>query len=303
VTAVPDVVRPAVTVGADTLKYLNLDPTSPIVHALVLLCNRYGLDPILGHALIFKDHPYITRDGMLEIAHRSGQLDGIVVEEQRESDNGYSATVSVYRKDMGWPFTYKGGCGAEEPNAKQGHGPEMALARAERRALRRAFNIPVYGDTGDEPLPEEIPPATTPPSRPAAGQIRAARSRPAPPKPPRRRTDQPPPEYYDNLPEARPQRQPLAIPPGETPAPVAAAMPGRGGTTQHEIADDDGTIFTCTCGAQFNSGGAYHRHRVEARHYDQPPDEVYDTSPESTGAVDADQEPSYEDPGRPFDVS
>jgi hypothetical protein len=95
----------------------------------------------------------------------------------------------------------------------------------------------------------------------------------------------------------------LAIPPGETPAPAAAAMPGRGGTTQHEIADDDGTIFTCTCGQQFASGGAYHRHRVEARHYDQPPDEVYDTSPESIGAVDADQEPSYEDPGRPFDVS
>jgi hypothetical protein len=98
----------------------------------------------------------------------------------------------------------------------------------------------------------------------------------------------------------------LAIPPGETPAPAAAAMPGRGGTN-HQIADDDGTIFTCTCGQQFSSGGAYHRHRVEARHYDPPPDELYDSAPESTGAVDADQEPSYAnpdepDPGRPFDA-
>ncbi len=141
-------------VGADTLAYLGLDPRKPEVHALVLLCQRYRLDPLLGHASIIAakggNKAYITRDGMLEVAHRSGQLDGIVVDEQRESDHGYSATVSVWRKDMSHPFTYKGGCGVDETQAKVGNGAEMALARAERRALRRAFAIPAYDDA-DEP--------------------------------------------------------------------------------------------------------------------------------------------------------
>jgi hypothetical protein len=142
-------------VGADTLAYLGLDPRNPEVHALVLLCQRYRLDPLLGHAAIIKtaggNRAYITRDGMLEIAHRSGQLDGIVVDDQHRTEHGgHSATVSVWRKDMKHPFTYKGGCGHDEPQSKQGNGPEMALARAERRALRRAFSIPA-ADDADEP--------------------------------------------------------------------------------------------------------------------------------------------------------
>ena len=135
-------------VGADTLAYLGLDPRRPEVHALVLLCQRYRLDPLLGHAAVIAakggNKAYITRDGMLEIAHRSGRLDGIVVDEQRQSEHGWSATVSVWRKDMAHPFTYKGGCGVDEPQAVQGNGAEMALARAERRALRRAFAVPAY---------------------------------------------------------------------------------------------------------------------------------------------------------------
>lgn len=141
-------------VGAETLTYLGLDPRRPEVRALVLLCQRYRLDPLLGHAAIIAakggNKAYITRDGMLEIAHRSGQLDGIVVDDQHQTEHGgHSATVSVWRKDMTHPFTYKGGCGHEEPQTKAGNGPEMALARAERRALRRAFSIPAYDD--DEP--------------------------------------------------------------------------------------------------------------------------------------------------------
>ena len=141
-------------VDAGTLAYLGLDPARPEVHALVLLCRRYRLDPLLGHAAVIAANggakPYITRDGMLEIAHRSGRLDGIVVDEERQSEHGWSATVSVWRKDMSHPFTYKGGCGLDEPQAEQGNGAEMALARAERRALRRAFAIPAYDDNDDD---------------------------------------------------------------------------------------------------------------------------------------------------------
>jgi hypothetical protein len=131
------------------LQYLGLPPNKPETKALVLLCDRYGLDPLLGHARIIatKDNfqPYITRDGMLEIAHRSGQLDGIVVDEQRRSsqNDGWTAYVSVWRKDMTHPFHYGAQCKDTEAQAKAGNGPEMALARAERRALKRAFAIPV----------------------------------------------------------------------------------------------------------------------------------------------------------------
>lgn len=141
--------EPVIVINHETLKELGLDPDSVKARALVLLCQRYGLDPLLNEAAIVKNRPYITRDGMIKIAHRSGQLDGIVVEEQRQSEHGWSATVSVWRKDMTHPFTYRGGCGIDEPQAEQGNGAEMAIARAERRALRRAFSIPAYDDVDD----------------------------------------------------------------------------------------------------------------------------------------------------------
>ena len=191
-----DLATTDIIVGADTLAYLGLDPRKPEVHALVLLCQRYRLDPLLGHASVIatrKGGPkaYITRDGMLEIAHRSGQLDGIVVDDEHQTDNGgYSATVSVWRKDMTHPFTYRGGCGHGEPQTEQGNGAEMALARAERRALRRAFAIPAYDDA-DEPMLDrdtgeiETPPASRPENgehpNPVGVSLQADASPPRPP--------------------------------------------------------------------------------------------------------------------------
>ena len=144
-------------VGEETLRYLGMDPRSIDTHALVLLCKRYRLDPLLGHVQLItarggKAKPYITRDGMLEIAHRSGVFDGLTVDEQRRNTegNGWTAYVSVWRKDMGHPFRYGAQCKDTEPQAKDGNGPEMALARAERRALRRAFNIPAYDEDGSD---------------------------------------------------------------------------------------------------------------------------------------------------------
>lgn len=154
------VVEPApVAVEEQILKYLGLDPRNIETQALVMLCERYRLDPLLGHAGVISTkngfRPYITRDGMLAIAHRSGQLDGIVVdEERRNSENdGWTAYVSVWRRDMSHPFRYGAQCKDAESQAKQGNGPEMALARAERRALRRAFDIPAYDDSA---APEHV---------------------------------------------------------------------------------------------------------------------------------------------------
>src|SRR5262245_1253264 len=86
---------------------------------------------------------YVTRDGMLAVAHASGMLNGIVVDELRRNTagDGWTCYVSVWRKDWDYPCKMGAQCKDSEPQARQGHGPEMALARAERRALKRAFRI------------------------------------------------------------------------------------------------------------------------------------------------------------------
>lgn len=160
---------PAVNVDTETLKYLGYDPADIATRALVLLAQKYELDPLLGEIQLIKTgqgtRVYVSRDGMLQVAHRSGVLDGIVVEQQRRNstNDGWTCYVSVWRKDMGHPFTYGAQCKDSEPQAKAGNGPEQALARAERRALRRAFQIR-GGDVDDldgfDPVPVDAAPAT-----------------------------------------------------------------------------------------------------------------------------------------------
>jgi hypothetical protein len=138
---------PAVNVDAETLKYLGYDPASIPTRALVLLAQRYQLDPLLGEIQLINTGQgarlYVTRDGMLAVAHRSQKLDGIVVDEQRRNstNDGWTCFVSVWRRDMSHPFRFGAQVKDTEPQAKAGNGPEMALARAERRALKRAFQI------------------------------------------------------------------------------------------------------------------------------------------------------------------
>lgn len=151
---------------AEILKIIGLDPRNPLAHAVVAVAERYGLDPVLGHIQIIRGSqmPYITRDGYLAIAHRSGQLDGIEVVEGPRRDTAereWAASVAVYRKDMGHPFVYPGRADLGRDN-----GPEMAISRAERRALRRAFAVTVpagfadaWDDIGPGPGPESAPPS------------------------------------------------------------------------------------------------------------------------------------------------
>jgi len=122
------------------LKALNLSPTDPKTHALMLVCKRYGLDPVLKHIVIVKESAYVTRDGYLTVAHRSGLFDGMEVLEQGETDTHFTAKVSVFRKDMGRPFTYVGRYPKTGPLGKT-YGPEMAIKCSEVMALRRAFNV------------------------------------------------------------------------------------------------------------------------------------------------------------------
>jgi len=157
--AVPSRPVPAgVVTGADDLRLLGLDPARPESRLLVRLCNRYGLDPLLKHVQLIKVRggtvePYITRDGLLDIAHRSGVLDGISAEASR-GEHGWRASCTVWRKDWSHPVTYNAGCGFQEGKDD----PEaMAIARAERRTLKRAFDVAGTGDEDDDADEAEAP--------------------------------------------------------------------------------------------------------------------------------------------------
>lgn len=139
--------RPAQNLTLETIdqeavmRHLGLNPRDAATQALLLTCQKYSLDPILKHALLIQGRLYVTRDGLLHVAHRSGVFDGMEVLEQGETPTHHTAKVSVWRKDMARPFTYIG----RHPKGKKGpaseYGPEMAVKVAEVMALRRAFDV------------------------------------------------------------------------------------------------------------------------------------------------------------------
>ncbi|CAB5218062.1 hypothetical protein UFOVP209_47 [uncultured Caudovirales phage] len=123
------------------LRYLNLNPRDPGTQALLLVCERYELDPVLKHMVLISGRPYVTRDGYLHIAHASGQFDGLEVVDSGEDNAHWWAKVAVYRKDMRHPFTFIGRYPKADAKHMAKYGPEMAIKTAEVMALRRAFDV------------------------------------------------------------------------------------------------------------------------------------------------------------------
>jgi hypothetical protein len=150
------------------LKAIGLNPADPKAQAVVLVCEQFGFSPILKHVILIKDVVYVTRDGMLHAAHASGQFDGIEVVDETETDTHWTAKVSVYRKDMSRPITYSGRYSKTGSNKQ--YGPEMAIARAESMALRRAFaiaGIPARDEVFDPDTAEETGELADPDTRAA----------------------------------------------------------------------------------------------------------------------------------------
>lgn len=131
--------------GQALLKAIGLDKVPPEQREIALaIAKRYELDLLLKHLVLVDGRPYITRDGLLHVAHRSGVLDGIEVTDAEVvtiPDVGafWRASCSVYRKDMSRPFTYSGRYPTKGGN--QRYAPEMAVKVAEVMALRRAFDV------------------------------------------------------------------------------------------------------------------------------------------------------------------
>jgi hypothetical protein len=147
------------------LRYLKLDARDPAVQALIVSCQRYGLDPILKHAVIIGGNLYVTRDGLLHVAHSSGDFDGLEVEQMGDTGSHFVAVAIVYRKSMRHPFKFQGRYPKSGQMAK--YGPEMAEKVAVCRALRHAFDVSLCSreETWEEeplPLMEQEPAATLP---------------------------------------------------------------------------------------------------------------------------------------------
>jgi len=137
------------------LKAVGLDRVPPEQRDLALaIAKRYDLDLMLKHLVLVDGRPYVTRDALLHIAHRSGQFDGLEVTEPVLDGDYWRSTATVYRKDMSKPFVYPGRYPVKGGNAR--FAPEMAIKVAEVMALRRAFDVsaPIVEERWDRDLPE-----------------------------------------------------------------------------------------------------------------------------------------------------
>ena len=137
------------------LKAVGLDRVPPEQRDLALaIAKRYDLDLMLKHLVLVDGRPYVTRDALLHIAHRSGQFDGLEVTEPVLDGDYWRSTATVHRKDMSRPFVYPGRYPAKGGNAR--FAPEMAIKVAEVMALRRAFDVsaPIVEERWDRDLPE-----------------------------------------------------------------------------------------------------------------------------------------------------
>lgn len=121
------------------LRALNINVRDPKHQAALLIAQRYDLDPVLRHVVIISGNPYVTRDGLLHVAHQTQMLDGIVVDEESETDTEWTAKVTVYVKGQSHGYTYRGRY--PKSGQQKRYGPEMAVKCAEVMALRRAFGV------------------------------------------------------------------------------------------------------------------------------------------------------------------
>jgi hypothetical protein len=131
---------------AAILRAVGLDKVPEEQRELALaIATRYDLDLMLKHLVLIDGRPFITRDALLWVAHRSGVFDGMqltVTPELRdfpEVGKCWYSETTVWRKDMSRPFTFPGRYPVSGQNKK--YGPEMSIKVSESMALRRAFNV------------------------------------------------------------------------------------------------------------------------------------------------------------------
>jgi hypothetical protein len=116
---------------------------------LFQLAEHYQLDPLTKEiSLIPGKGPFIGVWGRLHVAHRSGKLDGLEMDDEFESDKHYCCRVVVWRKDQGRPAAKV--IGRVGKHERKDWPLEIARARGLRAALGFAFSIHDAYDQADE---------------------------------------------------------------------------------------------------------------------------------------------------------
>lgn len=152
------------------------------------LAKKYGLDPFARQIYCTKVGIIVSRDGLLAIAHRSGDFDGIQTEFTHDkAGNIISSTTTVWRKNISHPFVETAYWAeyAKDTEVWNKFKHPMMQKCSERMALSKAYAItglyaeeelspnprpPVDSGYIDvEPLPAEEPvkPAPLPETAPA----------------------------------------------------------------------------------------------------------------------------------------
>ena len=160
--------RPTAGIATEEQRQLLRDlvmkgATDQQVELVVNICNRYGFDPLLKHVVLIKGTLYVTRDGLLDNAHRSGKFDGIEVRAEQDKAGKWLATATVWVKGMTHPVTYSAYQSEHENNESPAwrKAPRaMTVKCAEVMALKRAFNVSL--GTAEEMGHDDTPaPVTT----------------------------------------------------------------------------------------------------------------------------------------------
>lgn len=85
-------------------------PTPALVDLIIDMCHQLDLDPLLKHIVPFRGQPYVTEMGLMQVANRSGLLDGMNNKSEFTDPDGkgmrWIATTTVYKKGCAYPFTF-----------------------------------------------------------------------------------------------------------------------------------------------------------------------------------------------------
>ena len=146
------------------------------VKLALAICGRYGLDPLLRHVVLIpggkngRYNVYITRDGLLHVAHASGKAWSLEVEEPKRLENPYTGKPDIYLRgrvrvvdERGREQVYEGGVWFSEYAQKGGawstHPAAMHQKVLEVYLLRRAFDVAL---TPVEEVGVEVPAGPAP---------------------------------------------------------------------------------------------------------------------------------------------
>lgn len=133
----------------ETLQLLGLSGPKNHLDLLFQLGEKYRLDILTKEITLIPGRgPFIGVWGRLHIAHRSGKLDGLEMDDEWETDKHHCVRVIVWRKDMNHAAARV--IGRVGKHEKKDWPMEIARARGLRAGLGFAFSIHDSYDTDSE---------------------------------------------------------------------------------------------------------------------------------------------------------